>query len=163
MPGAVRDTDHGYNDLVRRLYGMRKAKIKVGILSGDGAEQGRVDNPAETLLLVAICNEFGTTDPVTGEEHIPERSFIRAWFDEAEPKKREELTTLMREVVAGRRDKDDVLELLGLRCVGEIQERIATSIPPPNAASTVRRKGSSTTLINHGQLRAGITHKVVDE
>lgn len=52
------------------------------------------------------------------------------------------------------------LDRFGLWAVGEIQQRIADGIPPPNAQSTVDRKGSSTPLIETGQLRASIKHKV---
>lgn len=148
----------------QRVFGKSKAKVAIGILSGDGGHaddphQGNAKGVAPTLLEVAIYNEFGGpngNDP-------PSRSFIRDWFDEAEPRKRRELVTLMQGVVKGTHTKDQVLELLGLSCVGEIQERIAQHIPPENAKSTVDRKHSSTPLINHGQLRAGVTFAVRDK
>lgn len=161
--GIVRDTDKGYAALAKRLYGAQRARIEVGILSGKGAEEPahRIDGVSEllTLLQVAIFNEFGTLN-ADGTEHVPERSFIRGWWDENEPQLRADLTKLMQSVVAGKRTKEQILELMGTRCVGQIQQRIADGIAPENADSTVERKGSSTPLIASGQLRAGVSFRI---
>lgn len=157
----IRDQDRGYRALKQRLFGPSKTKVAVGILTGDGghaedSHKGDEKGAALTLLEVAIENEFGGpngNDP-------PERSFIRDWFDGVEPRKREELITLMQAVIKGRYTREQILELMGQRCVGEIQERIAQHIPPPNAPATIRQKGSSTPLIRYGQLRAGLTYAV---
>jgi hypothetical protein len=50
---------------------------------------------------------------------------------------------------------------LGLLFVGQIQERIKANIAPENADSTIERKGSSTPLINGGQLWQSVKHEVV--
>lgn len=52
------------------------------------------------------------------------------------------------------------LERVGLWAQGSIQQRISDGIPPPNAESTIRRKGSSTPLIDTGQLRTSIKYRV---
>jgi hypothetical protein len=66
----------------------------------------------------------------------------------------------MRTVIEGKRTSDQVLEILGQRAVGQIQERIASGIAPANAPSTVAKKGSSTPLIDTGVLRSSITYQV---
>ena len=66
----------------------------------------------------------------------------------------------MQSVIAGKRTKDEVLELLGQQCVGQIQERISEGIDPPNAPSTIRQKGSSTPLIDTGALRSAVNYRV---
>lgn len=151
MATTIRDTDHGYKALVERVYGFAKPSIDVGILAEDGSEVHGDDDV--TIIAVATFNEFGT-------ESIPARSFIRDWFDTAEPKLRQDLVTLMQSVIAGKRTKDEVLELLGQQCVGQIQERISEGIDPPNAPSTIRQKGSSTPLIDTGALRSAVNYRV---
>jgi hypothetical protein len=127
-----------------------KPEVTIGIHSALGS----VDHGGGTTTLeVAIWNEFGTT-------RIPERSFLRAWFDEHKDEARVLWTKLMRSVAMGTRSQEDAVNLFGLHCVGQIQDRISQSIPPPNADSTVKRKGSSTTLIDTGVLRSSITHSV---
>ena len=147
---SVKDIDHGYKDLVRRVKAFRGAKIDVGIFESDGS---KLYEDAVTVLEVAIWNEFGT-------DKIPERSFIRAWFDENEEKCREGVRRMAEAVLAGKYTPEQALELLGAKFVGEIQKRIANGIPPPNAASTVARKGSDTPLVDKGQLRSAITQRV---
>jgi hypothetical protein len=151
----VKDVDHGYQQLVKRVFAFSRPTISVGILEEDGnAPHGKGD---VTIIEVAVWQEFGT-------ENIPARSFIRAWFDENEDKLREELKTLMVEVVKGTRTKEQILELLGQRAVGQIQARMAESIPPPNAPSTVARKrGSTTTLIDTGVMRSAVSYRVREE
>lgn len=52
------------------------------------------------------------------------------------------------------------LDRLGLMAAGDIQRRIADLRDPPNAASTVDRKGSSNPLIDTGEMRQKVSHKV---
>lgn len=179
-PG-VRDVDHGYDDLVKRVFGFGKPTISTGILEKDGARPKEIKPQAKhlrgadlgeifgidlestptravtdqsvTLVEVACANEFGT-------DRVPARSFIRDWYDEALPTIREKLRNLMIEVVRGNRTRDQALELLAQWCVGSIQARIAAGIAPANADSTIARKGSSTPLIDTGQLRSAISYRI---
>jgi hypothetical protein len=130
---------------------MKAPVITVGILAEAGKE-AHVDDSL-TVLEVAVFNEFGT-------DRIPERSFIRAWFDENESRLRTALSRMMVSVIAGKRTKEQALELLAQTCVGQIQKRIANGISPPNADSTIDRKGSDKPLVDTGQLRSSISYRV---
>jgi hypothetical protein len=105
-----------------------------------------------TVLDVATWNEFGAGN-------VPQRSFLRAYFDENGPKNSKLALSLMQTCVTGKRTPGQVLNLLGVKFVGEIQRRMAAGIPPPNAPSTIRRKGSSKPLIDTGQLRSSIAYR----
>jgi hypothetical protein len=147
----VKDEDHGYRELVKRVFGLHtEARIDVGILEDEAH-----GDDAITMLELGTIHEFGT-------DTIPERSFIRAWFDEEEPELRIKFAELMKSVVEGKRTKDEILELMGLYCVGRIQARMSEGVPPPNAPSTVARKHSSTPLIDTGILRSSVSYRVVD-
>jgi hypothetical protein len=150
---TVTDKDHGYNALVKRIWGMGRPSIAVGILAGQGAEESHGEGL--TTLQVAIWNEFGTVN-------MPARSFVRAWFDENVAQIRADLKSLMKLVVAGKMTKERALDLIAVRCVGQIQERMAAGIPPPNAPSTIAKKGGgkTTPLIDTGQLRAAVSSRV---
>lgn len=170
MAAVVTDRDKGYKDLVARVFSVaeRRQVVEVGILEGKGAEPHGED-AATTIIEVAIWNEFGTSRTVTKKDgtqvvvSTPSRSFIRAWFDEEESAIREQLVRLMQDVLRGRRKKEQILEQLAQWCVGRIQQRIAEGTPPPNAPSTVKRKGSSTPLIDKGILRSSISYRVTEE
>jgi hypothetical protein len=149
----VRDTDHGYDALVKRVFEFERPRIEVGILEEDGAAPHGGGGDPVTIIEVAVWNEFGT-------ENIPARSFIREWFDTHESELRVALKALMISVVRGQRTKEQILELLGQMAVGQIQERISEGIPPENAPATVARKGSSTPLVNTGVLRSSVSYRV---
>ncbi len=153
---GVSDKDNGYADLVKRVIGLRPVTIRTGILEADGAQPHGEAGDEVTLIEIACFNEFGTAT-------IPERSFIRAWFDEAEADLRAKLTMLMQSVVRGERTRQQVLDTMGAYCVGEIQKRIAEGIAPENAPSTIAQKHSSKPLVDTGQLRSSISYDVKEE
>jgi hypothetical protein len=63
-------------------------------------------------------------------------------------------------VAQGKLTADKAAERVALACEGSMKKRISRGVPPPNAAETIRRKGSSKPLINTGQLRNAIRGKV---
>lgn len=146
----VKDVDKGYAALVKRVYGMGAPKVDVGIF-----DSGATEPDGMTVLEVAIVHEFGSD-----ARGIPERSFLRAWFDENSDNCRAAMAAMMQAVLEGKYAKDQAIELLAQRFVAEIQKRIAQGIPPPNAPATIAAKGSATPLIDTGQLRSSISYKV---
>jgi hypothetical protein len=99
---------------------------------------------------IAELHEFGLG--------VPERSWLRDWFDSKESAINEDLRKVGRGILLGRFTREQGLEILGVKYVGEIQARIATNIPPALADSTIKRKGSSVALIDTGQFRSAITY-----
>lgn len=55
---------------------------------------------------------------------------------------------------------EDIAENIGMRLENKIREKILSNVPPPNAESTIKRKGSSHTLIDDSILLSSITHTV---
>ena len=55
---------------------------------------------------------------------------------------------------------EDIAESIGMFLENKIREKILSDVPPPNAESTIKRKGSSHTLIDDGILLSSITHTV---
>ncbi len=147
-----RDIDKGYSTLVKKVFTLGAPKIDVGIFDSAGPHKYSTMSVVE----IATIHEFGN-------EHCPERSFLRAWFDENESKCRAAVVAMLEAVLAGKYTKDQALQLLGQRFVGEIQKRIANGIPPPNAPSTIAQKGSDKPLIDTGQLRSAITYAIDGE
>ena len=108
---------------------------------------------------VGVYNEFGTST-------IPERSFIRWTHDNRKDSWRKLQGELRPHVIAGRMTIGKALGVIGARIQGDIQQRISSNVPPPNAPSTIAAKargsGSATTLINYGQLRGTVHFAVVN-
>lgn len=104
------------------------------------------------MAFIAEIHEFGLG--------VPERSFIRAWFDANQDKIKKAIAAAMQQVIKGKYTKEVALERLGALFASQIQARISSNIPPPLAPSTIKRKGSSVALIDTGQLRSAITYRI---
>lgn len=150
---VVKDIDRGYRDMMARInQGLaQNVAILVGITSGAGAEP-HPSVPALTVLDIGTIHEFGLG--------VPQRSFIRAWFDKFQPTAKKQIAALMKAVVAGKYQKAQALELLGVRFVGECQRNMVTAPFQPLSPITIARKGSSKPLIDTGQLRSSITFRI---
>ena len=153
---TVRDRDNGAAAMVRRLRG--RYRVKVGIIGAEASEQKEVregDPPALTVADVATFHEFGLG--------VPRRSFIRDYVDENDRELQRRLYAAAANVGSGKVPVRQALDQFGLYVQGAIQERIARHIPPPLAEVTKERKGSSTPLIDTGQLRSSITYAVEEQ
>lgn len=141
----------------------KRASITVGVHGTEGgelhdgatfADDGALELPSDlTVADVASFHEFGT-------RNVPQRSFIRGWFDEQIDVNRELLRTALTEVVSGKRPLQQALERVALKMEANVKRRIRNRIPPPLKPETIARKGSSVPLIDTGQLRASIRAKV---
>lgn len=152
MANSVRVVDRGARRVVQSIGTMKgPLALVVGVM---GKEGGKVHGQGKgaTVAEIAAAHEFGLG--------VPERSWLRGWFDEHRTEIQEDLKKVSRAVILGRLTREQGLELLGVKYVGQIQARIATSLPPPNAEATIRKKGSSTTLIDSGQFRSAITSEL---
>lgn len=165
MPSTVtvKVIDRGWEDIKRRVERLHggAAVVKVGVQGAQGAanhQDGRL-----TVAQIAQVHEFGKVihHPKLGRTTvIPERSFLRATIDQYAAALARRNVLLVQGYMLGKFELHSALELLGQYVVGLIKQRIALGIPPPNRPSTIARKGSSKPLIDTGQLRNSITHKV---
>jgi hypothetical protein len=142
------------------VHGEQGAENHLGELgfANDGAVSG---GGALTVADVGTFHEFGVSpfQLPSGAVHpgIPQRSFIRAWFDESQDFIRETLSSQMKLVVAGKITAETAGKRIALVFEGSVKQRIAKGIGPPLAARTIAAKGSSKPLIDKGQLRAAVT------
>jgi hypothetical protein len=164
MPVKVRD-ENRIPRLLKELDNLGKRKIRVGIMGGDMAMIGRV-------------HEFGARIPVTPKMRkwfaaqgyplrkdtthivIPERSFIRAGFDENEKAFLEEAKKWLIEAFRKGTPADTVLEALGLQLQGMMQEYLRNLSEPPLSRMTVEMTGRSNPLVHTGHLLEAIVYEV---
>jgi hypothetical protein len=153
----------GFNripDLVRQLEYLATHHVTIGIFSGATREDG------SDMLEIAYTHEFGgrsTIDTAEGPVQIwvPERSYLRAWFDQNAAALQDTAERLLGQVVEGKISGRAALETIGGYVVTHVQAYMVDLKTPPNAPSTIARKGSSNPLIDTGQLKDAITWRVV--
>jgi hypothetical protein len=156
---SVSIKDNGYNALVKRTIGFKPVTIRTGLLEKDGAQE-HAGGDGVTLLQIFVWNHFGVVAKDGLGWAIPPRPVITDWFDAHESELRDKLTVLMQQVVAGVLTRDQILNLMGQYCVGQIQQEIANHVDPPNAPATIKAKGSDTPLVDKGQLRSAISYDI---
>ena len=141
--------DRGYYAIKKQLEIANTKTVSVGVLNGSEAH-GDV-----TVGEIATWNHYGTAN-------IPARPFIVGPIDA----KQAELQNLVKRLTAGistgKIDTEFALNVLGQKlrdtCVSAINNREFE----PNADSTIAKKGSSTPLVDTGQLKGAIAFEIVD-
>lgn len=148
---TVRTRDRGADRYLRAARELAKGPaVDVGVIGQHAAE---AHGEGITVAMVAEWAELGIGQPM--------RSWLRGWIEASGPEIEKRLAAETKAVLAGERTRAQALARVGVWAVGEIQKRIAAGIDPPNAESTIDKKGSSTPLIDTGQVRSSITSRVV--
>lgn len=87
----------------------------------------------------------------------------RPWLEPGVASATQEIIATIRDGVAAGLAPDDTLEKVGLVAVGAVKQYMTALKSPPNAKSTIKKKGSDNPLIDKGHMRASVTHKVTAE
>jgi hypothetical protein len=180
------DKDRGWARIKREITKPKGPHVAVGVFGAKAAanhggipnikvatahEYGAdINHPGGTAYFIGpdgravfVSNEAASADLPRTAPHkirIPRRSFIR---DTVDQKKRSIVVlskNLAAQVLAGTLDRSKALASIGVFVQGLIRARMSKGIPPPLRPETIRRKGSSTPLIDTGQLRASIDFEV---
>lgn len=142
---SVRERDLGWDRIQKELAEAKDAYVYVGIPDSAGKHEDGTD-----LVDIAAANEFGT-------QRIPSRPFIRGAFQENQRELYRFSERLWNLILQGKMTTHRALGLMGERHQNEIRDYMTALRQPPNAPSTVERKGSSNPLIDEGILRRAIT------
>lgn len=141
----IKDKDNGLQAVIRRLN-TGFGQVSVGVFDGGSYDNGM------TVVRVAEIHEFGLG--------VPRRSFLADWVDQ----NRDTIVARQRDfaikILAGKLTVPQAWDQFGAWAVGQIRERITSGIEPALADSTIDRKGSSTPLIDTGQLWQSIAARV---
>lgn len=147
--------DTGWERIKRSIaLAASEAFVRVGVLAAHGGDE--TTDSGVTMIELAAIHEFGS--PAAG---IPARSWIRGAFDSSRVEMVEVTAKIAEKVISGGMSISRGLGLLGVWGVGRIKAHVRAHVAPPNAASTIERKGSSTPLIDTGRLINSVAHEVV--
>lgn len=153
---TVEEIDRGLAELLVKLHNAaaKAGTVLVGIQEDIGTKphgNGEISNADLSAVL-----EYGTLDG-----HIPARPHFRATMQENQSKYTEMTGKLLSRFFDRQITEEKALGLLGTRIANDIRRKIQSGVPPENAASTIRAKGSDKPLVNRGDYMRSITHKVV--
>lgn len=129
------------------LKDLAKLEVRIGFQHGQATEEDGTD-----ICDVAAWNELGTVKS-------PSRPFLRKSVDENEEKINHFLQSKKAELLHGK-SAEQVLKEIGIFQKDLIQEKITEGSFTPNAASTVRKKGSNKPLIDTGRMRQSVNYVI---
>jgi len=98
--------------------------------------------------------ELGVTQPHNID--IPAREWLEPGVVKATP----EVLPIIQDGMEAGQSMDQILEAVGVVAAVAVKVYMTDLKTPPNAASTIRKKGSSNPLIDSGAMRQSVTHKV---
>lgn len=145
--------DRGFNRLMR-IVRAPLPEVTVGVHDSEGA--ATEEGGSITVAGVAETHEFGLGN-------VPERSWLRAYFDGNDARIKAMVRRAATAVLQGKVKPEQALNLIGLQIVGEIKSRIQSGIKPALSPRYLKRKGAdkATPLIRFGQFIGSIKHKLV--
>ncbi len=129
------------------LRELAEQEVRIGFQRGDASEEDGMD-----ICDIAMWNELGT-------EHIPSRPFLRKSVDENESEINAFLESGKECILRGASARQ-VLSDIGMFQKDLIQEKITEGNFTPNAASTIRKKGSDKPLIDTGRMRQSVNYVI---
>lgn len=146
-----------WKTLRAKLEAAEKAHVKVGILASKGGAAQHDAESGLTICQVGAFNEYGT-------KTIPERPFLRSTFLKKDAELGRVTAKLAKGFIEGRVSLARALDTLGLWGATAVKKTITTGkgVPPANAASTIKSKGSSRPLVDTGRMLGAISWEVVD-
>lgn len=127
---AIRDIDHGFNQIRQEIAELKRKEIAVGLQAGKRTKDGKMD-----MAELGSIQEFGSS-----VRNIPQRPFMRDTFDEKNRMWHEMAWKLIGLVVDGKETAKGTMDVLGSQMQGDVQRKIVQGPFVPNAPYTVFKK-----------------------
>lgn len=156
MTATTTQTNPNWLQRLQRRYSDAPKIVKVGFPAG--TEAATVSYPNGMRVVdVAVGNEYGT-------DNVPARPFIGLSSGDIN----NQCAPILEQSAAALNNNntqqyDQLLDAAGSVAAGIVKQQITDLRSPPNAQSTIERKGSSNPLIDTGLMRQTVTYKVVDK
>lgn len=137
----IRYRDDGWMQIVANMKLLGSSVVEAGIVGTNA----RIAHPSGLSMAdIAALNEYGTDDG-----HVPSRAFMRTIIRSAEARQAflRAASTVATQAISRRAiPVSRALANIGRWAVAEIKKNIASTVPPPQAAATIAKKGHDGTL-----------------
>lgn len=168
MGAKIRTVKDEFPEMKKTVEALSGAKVRVGVLTG------------EHQWLAAI-HEYGCKIPVTPKMRaylhsigvhlkkstteivIPERSFLRAGFDERHKEVLDQAERVLPDVLAGTMSEEQYLDLVGMTLRDAIKDYAVDLKDPPKKPWPTRDSGKNNPLIQTGAMVNGIEYEIERE
>lgn len=158
---SVQFQKRGADDVAMFLRKLGAYEVRVGIV---GSRANEVEDGSKlTLAELGALHEYGSDVEPGDPGYVPERSFIRSTMANRRADIARLVASECKAVLDGKRTPEAALEVVGTQVAAWIKLAVTSGdgIGPPLAEETIRRKGSSRPLVDHGQLIGhGVSHLV---
>lgn len=131
---------------LNELKKLGELEVQVGFQGDQTYEDGT------SLAEVAAYNELGTSD-------TPARPFMRQSFENHEKELQAACDRVCQAIASGK-TAEEALDELGVFLKGLVQMEIVNGEFAPNAASTIRQKGSDQPLIDTAHMRQSVNYVI---
>lgn len=156
---VIRDVDKGFKRIVNDLESFENLTVEAGIFEGENLTDSDI-----TMAALGAIHEYGA-----GVKHgrsgsmtitVPERSWIRSTFKEKSAKWEGATVRALSAVITRGTSIFLAFTAVGERMASDLRRKITTLREPPNAPSTIEKKGSSNPLIDTGAMRQSVRSRM---
>jgi hypothetical protein len=142
--------EEALKDLAKKLEG--DMRVLAGVPKGAGTYEDGL-----TLATIAAVNNFGSADG-----KIPARPVLEPAITKGAPQYQRLAEVMLPKVLSGEMTMRILLEQMGQLAEGHIKQEITDLKTPPNAPSTIKKKGSDNPLIDTSAFRQSIRYVIDD-
>lgn len=155
---SVQDNRKKYDVTIKQIESLKDSYVLVGFQEGtvtrSQTKNGREKEVGLNMAQIAAQNEFGT-------DEIPRRPFLRPAIDNNIQLINRAILRQYDKIVDGQVNIKTGLDIIGLLVTKLIHQQINSTYDPPNSSKTIAIKKSSHPLIDFGQMRQSVRHKVI--
>lgn len=147
----TKEVDYGFKGIIKELRKLeKKPYVKIGYPEDKSSTNANKEGTNfVTVLDVALWHEFGTVN-------LPERSFVRAAFDQNRKKYEKLNKELLVKIYSNKMTVEKALDILGLTIENDIKTFIKNGEVDPESNRAIEEGG--VTLIDTAQLLNSITY-----
>ena len=166
MGAKIKTVKDNFPSMIKTIELLNGRKVEVGCFYGEHA-------------WLASIHEYGCKIPVTPKMRaylhsiglhlkksttvitIPERSFLRAGYDEKKDEVLKKVEILVPDVVEGKMSVEQFCSMVGIMLSTQIKKYARDLKDPPNSSFTAGQKGSNNPLVDTGDMINGIGYRKV--
>lgn len=148
---GTQQVEEALKQLAKRLSG--ETRVLAGVPEGAGTYEDGL-----SLATIAAVNNFGSADG-----RIPARPVLEPAITKGAPQYQRLAEVMIPKVLSGEMTMTTLLEQMGQLAEGHIKQEITDIDSPPNAPSTIAKKGSDSPLIDTGAFRQSIRYVIAEQ